>query len=101
MSYPVFHKLVEQELGIRLTPEYRFAPPRRWRFDFACPEKMIAIEVEGGVWMRNPGRHNRGSGFVKDMEKYNTAAAMGWRVLRFTPEQLLTDKTLNIIKQAI
>ena len=26
----------------------RFAPPRRWRFDFAWPERFLAVEVEGG-----------------------------------------------------
>jgi hypothetical protein len=25
--------------------EYRFAPPRRWRFDLAWPERMLAVEV--------------------------------------------------------
>jgi hypothetical protein len=38
------------------------------------------IEIEGAVWTN--GRHTRGSGFVKDMEKYNTATAMGFKLIR-------------------
>jgi very-short-patch-repair endonuclease len=66
-----------------LTPvrEHKFHPTRRWRFDFAFPERRIAIECEGGVWAG--GRHTRGSGFVADTEKYNAAAALGWLVFRF------------------
>ena len=30
------------------TPEYRFHPTRKWRFDYAWPENKIALEVEGG-----------------------------------------------------
>jgi len=41
---------------------------------------MIAVEIEGGVW--TGGRHTRGAGFRQDMEKYNEATAMGWRVFR-------------------
>lgn len=29
--------------------EYRFAPKRLWRFDFAWPELALALEIEGGV----------------------------------------------------
>lgn len=30
--------------------EYTFAKPRRWRFDFAWIDDMVAAEVEGGIW---------------------------------------------------
>lgn len=63
--------------------EYQFAPPRKWRFDFAWLDAMIAVEVEGGIFVR--GRHVHPKGFLNDMEKYNTATRLGWRVLRWNP----------------
>jgi very-short-patch-repair endonuclease len=66
--------------------EYKFHPSRCWRFDFAFPAYQIAIECEGGSWIQ--GRHNRGSGFAADCEKYTEAAIMGWTVLRYTPQQI-------------
>lgn len=76
--------------------EYRFHPTRRWRFDFAYPERKIAIECEGGTWAG--GRHTRGSGFAKDCEKYNTAAAMDWKVLRFTKAMIDNGEAIEMIK---
>lgn len=67
------------------TPEYKFCDTRRWKFDFACEALALAIEIEGGVFTR--GRHSRGTGMVADMEKYNTAILLGWRLLRYTPQQ--------------
>jgi len=66
--------------------EYRFAPPRRWRFDYAFLSLWIAVEVEGGGFVG--GRHTRGAGFLRDMEKYNAAAMLGWRILRYPPRKL-------------
>ena len=71
---------------IELIPEYKFAPPRRWRADFAHLGAMLLVEIEGGAWSN--GRHNRGTGFIADMEKYNTAVMMGYSVLRYTPEMV-------------
>ena len=70
--------------------EHQFAKAmgRRWRFDFAWPDAMLAAEVEGGVWVR--GRHTRGAGYVADCEKYNAATMLGWRVLRI-PTPMVED----------
>ena len=67
--------------------EYQFAPPRRWRFDFAFPAQRLAVEFDGGQWVIAGGRHNRDS----DREKLNAAAAMGWRVLRYSNQQWERD----------
>lgn len=66
--------------------EHRFDASRRWRFDFAWPSRMLAVEVEGGT--HSGGRHTRGSGYAADCEKYNEAQLQGWRVLRFTGDHL-------------
>jgi hypothetical protein len=66
--------------------EHRFHPVRQWRFDLAWPDRLVAVEVDGGVF--SGGRHVRGVGRVKDMEKLNHATALGWRVYVVTPGQL-------------
>lgn len=76
----------KQETGADFEKEYRFHPVRRWRFDAAFPDKMAALEIEGGVWVY--GRHNRASTFENDMDKYNEAAILGWAVIRTTWEKL-------------
>lgn len=68
--------------------EHRFHPLRRWRFDYAWPDRRIALEVEGGLWIQ--GRHSRGKGAVADLEKYSEAAIAGWRILYCTPKDLGT-----------
>jgi hypothetical protein len=77
--------------------EWKFDAKRRWRFDYAWPQQMVALEVEGGVW--TGGRHTRGAGFVKDMEKYSRAAVLGWRLLRVTPDKLVSAGTFEMIGQ--
>jgi len=62
--------------------EYRFCPSRRFRADFAWPERRLLCEVEGGTWTN--GRHSRGAGFAGDCVKYNLAALDRWLVVRFT-----------------
>jgi len=95
----VFVAYVKQETGVKLVKEYKFHPKRRWKFDYACPERKIAIEVEGGVW--NNGRHTRGKGFIGDIEKYNNASVMGWTLIRVTPDMLLTNETIEFVRQAV
>lgn len=69
--------------------EYRFAPPRKWRFDFAWPHHKLALEVQGAIFTQ--GRHTRGAALLKEHEKLNAAAALGYRVLFITPKALLTE----------
>lgn len=70
-----------------------------WRFDFALPEALIAIEVEGGV--HTGGRHTRGKGFIQDCEKYNAATILGWRVIRVTGEHIKSGQALKWAEEII
>jgi very-short-patch-repair endonuclease len=81
------------------TAEYKFHPERKWRIDYAFPEFKLGVEQEGAVWAY--GRHNRAAGFIKDMEKYNAAAEIGWRILRYQPNKIDYDqikRTYEVIK---
>ena len=82
--------------GPPLEREYRFHPDRKWRADFAHLPSRTLIEIEGGAWVA--GRHNRGSGFVRDAEKYLEATLFGWRVVRLTERQLSADWIDRIIR---
>lgn len=66
-----------------LKEEYYFCEDREFRFDFALPAYMIAIEFEGGIFMENSG-HNTAKHYTKDTDKYNMATKLGWRVIRYT-----------------
>ena len=74
--------------GPPLEREVRFHTSRKWRADFAHLDSRTLIEIEGGIFLAAGGRHNRGSGYAKDAEKYLEAALAGWRVLRLTERQL-------------
>lgn len=79
--------------------EYKFCATRKFRFDFAWPLRKIAVEIDGGAFSR--GRHVRPAGFIKDCEKFNLAAELGWRVYRFIPSQVVSGEAFNRIKQEL
>ena len=92
-----FKKVLKME-GLPLpVTEYTFHPTRKWRFDYAWPDQMVALEVEGGVWRKGGGAH-QGAGTIRDIEKYNEAVLLGWRLVRVVPKDLTVRKTFDMIK---
>lgn len=81
--------------------EYRFHPTRKWRFDFADPERKLAVEIEGFGYGGTAGRHQRIGGFTKDAEKYAEAAIAGWRLIRCTTAQVRNGTAANWIARAV
>lgn len=106
--------LIQQLTLMKVKPhvaEHRFCK-RRWRFDLAWPDLMIAVEVQGGIYGRpvycpycrrqvrrltKSGRlvpvregigHSSSTRIVKDAEKLNTATALGWRVFLALPQEI-------------
>lgn len=77
------------------TPEYKFCLERKWRIDYAFPGVKVAVEIEGGIYIG--GRHINPKGYIKDQEKYNKMAEMGWLLLRYQPNR----HNFNQIKSTI
>jgi hypothetical protein len=100
--------LLLQAHGVPLpVSEYRFAPPRRWRADYAWPAERVIVERDGGLLRggRHPstavGGHSSISGIRRDMEKSNAAQLAGYVYLRFTPQQLASGVALPSIRAAL
>lgn len=79
--------------------EFRFHPTRRWRFDLAWPDKSIAVEIDGAIFVQ--GRHTRGVGVERDMEKLNEAIVCGWRVLRFSTGMVKDGRALATLERLL
>lgn len=75
--------------------EYQFDSSRRFRADYCWPQHGIILEQEGGIWTR--GAHGRGTGISRDIEKYNLAATLGYRVVRCVPKDLCTPETILML----
>lgn len=72
-----------QEKGLKFETELKnWHPARKWRFDWAIPSMMIAIEYEGIY--SDISRHTTVNGYSEDADKYRAAAILGWIVLRYT-----------------
>lgn len=94
-----YSKIYEQLLGGEWWAEWPFHPTRKWRFDYACPELKIAIEVDGGIF--TGGRHSGGVGQLRDFEKGNAACAMGWYVFHTAPEDMHDLEFRKLVLEAI
>jgi hypothetical protein len=90
--------------------EHRFHPVRKWRFDVAWPDRRLAVEIQGGLFKgrtcpecgnRAGGRHNRAAAMLREFEKLNAAAVLGWRVLYFTPEAIRTRAAMDLIRASL
>ncbi len=76
--------------------EYHF---HRWRFDFAWPKLLVAVEVDGGTFAG--GDHVRGKGYQRDCKKNNQAQVEGWAVLRADREMVGSDEFAAIVKRML
>lgn len=79
---------------------------RRYRFDFAWPDRKIAAEVDGGRWLVRRGKDGRPVpvGFhnhIDDYRKLNLAAKLGWKILRFTPEMIHSGEAIQELRSVL
>jgi hypothetical protein len=85
--------------------EYKFHATRKWRLDFYWDAKdtrsfPVAVEVEGGTFMRGMNRHTSGIGFQKDCEKYNEVALARIVLLRVTGTHVKDGRAIDWLRRA-
>ena len=85
--------------NIQFEQEFLFHPTRKWRADFHIVGQKLLIEVEGGIWSN--GRHTRAKGYLDDMEKYNAVQVSGYRLLRFSTEQVKSGLAVRKIEEMV
>ena len=90
-------KQIEREGLPMPDTEAMFHPQRKWRVDYLWRWWKLALEIEGGLWIM--GRHNRPISMLKDFEKYNELAFYGFYLLRFTPQEVKSGKTIQELKR--
>lgn len=106
-SIDTFTMLLSQQLNLDAWPEFYFSTERLYRLDYAIPfaedgtELKLGIEVNGGIWSKGNSGHSSGTGIQRDIDKSALAASLGWTVISRTPQQLLTNETLELIKKII
>ena len=85
--------------------EYRFHAHRQWRFDLCWKERLVALEIEGGIWMQTETGRSKGHAhpkrFLQDLDKYNEAALYGWTVIRVTPAMIHDGRAIELLKRAL
>ena len=77
-----FIKLLEKELRVNAFSDFEITD--NVEFNFAIPGLFILIQCE-----------------FMPQKTQNLATQMGWRILRFTPQSLCTNVTIQTIKDTI
>ena len=71
--------------------QYRYLPDRKFRADFAWPDRMVALEVDGAV-------HRIKGSFNKSFERAYLLQLAGWTVLHVGREQIISGQALSWIE---
>lgn len=85
--------------SIGLALEHRFHPVRRWRFDYAFPDLMIAVEYDG-LMFRSVGHTSLGA-IMSDMERTNQAQLLGWTIYRANAKTVANKEFFAVIEEAL
>jgi len=79
--------------------EYAAVPGRRFRWDFAWPDKRVLVEINGGTYAHMG--HSTGSGIARDYEKSNLAMLAGWRTFVFDRRMVEAGTALDVTAKAL
>lgn len=68
--------------------EFKFHEERGWRFDYAWPDRKLAVEVQGMP-------HRIRERFLADVEKLAMAQIYGWRVLLVAGQDVRSGRAVS------
>lgn len=81
------------ELGLAYVTQAPVCEGRKWKWDILLVESKIAIEIDGFF----KGRH--GAGWGADNEKQNVGTLLGYRVLRFSTQDVKNGKAKEFLEE--
>ena len=70
-----------------------------WHFDFAWPDILFAVEVDGGAWVN--GGHNTGKGSTRDKLKGHHAVSQGWQLYRCDADLIKSGLAAMLIEKKV
>lgn len=97
----LWNRIVDADLPAPVRQFHWAKPERQFRSDFAWPSAKLLAEVQGGIWAKDPGRHNRGSGYQADLSRSNLASLKGWKLMAFTEAMIKSGEAVETIRSAL
>ena len=77
---------------INVIRQYQFCPTRKWKADFAWPDRKLIVEIDGQV-------HRIKERFAADIERHNWLALNGWMHLRFSTKMVKSGEAIDTIRK--
>ena len=74
--------------------EFKHIPGRRFRLDFAWPDRMIGVEVQGMV-------HRIKKRFEADIEKRVLGLLAGWRIMEVSGASIRSGQAVKWIEEML
>jgi crossover junction endodeoxyribonuclease RuvC len=89
----LWQRLRDRQLGVKFRRQH---PLNGYILDFACEERKLAIELDGG-------QHTHESNNIQDEKRTRTLATSGWRILRFWNNDVIEniEGVLETIQHAL
>lgn len=83
-------------------PELVFAPPRKWRWDWAylLPEVQVGIEYNGIFGPRNSS-HASVANLMRDYRKWTEASLRGWVIILIDAKSVETGEAVAWVERAL
>lgn len=82
--------------------EFRFHETRKWRFDYAWPDLLIACEYQGLAWKgEGVSGHQSVDGLRNDCEKFTEASLAGWTLILITAETVNSGQAVEWLRRAL